>query len=231
MSDFDLAAAVEEFCSHATYVEEGGRSKLQDLLFKTNKTIASVVLELLGQSSTDSSSVPSSVGTKHYELIEKFFKKISKYRHECCDFLISSDLGKVCDLLANVDKHNAIKVAFVQLFFQGSSSNVQSLRVVVSSAISWVASDSLELSDCSSQVLAQLVAADESLAADVISLIMPQLVAVENDSTLHLRYLCLLSSFMKISSEYFLLCETKGAAAAVVASVRGRIYIPGCMSL
>lgn len=61
MSEFQLTDLIEEFCTHAIYVDEDGRSKLQDLLVKTQQSIATLVMELLA--------------SNHHELTTLFLKK------------------------------------------------------------------------------------------------------------------------------------------------------------
>ena len=146
-------------------------------------------------------------------------KKVNRYPEECAIFLNSNELNTICEDIAKVDNHEELKLNFTQLFLRDVSSNGISLSAILSPSISWVASDSLELSDTCSQVLTLLAAKDISTADVVVTQIMLQLEVVKDDSTKYLRYLCLLASFMKISSEYFLLCEAKGATAVVIASV------------
>lgn len=207
MSEAELIPAIEEFCSHATYIEEAGqrRSKLADLLFKTQKSLSTLLLDLLA--------------SRKYELVSKFLKKVNRYPEECASFLDSEKLSSVCVAVATVDNHEEMKVNFTQLFLNDTPTSGRALSGIITPAISWLASESLELSDSSSQVLTLLAGKGLSTAEEVVTQAMQQLEAVKDDSTKHLRYLCLLAGFMKISSGFFLLCEAKGATAAVIASV------------
>lgn len=207
MSSFDLTTAVEEFCSHTIYIEEDGRSKLCGLLLMIQKSVASILLELLK--------------LEKFELVSSFLKKVNRDPTECTVFLQSGELDEVCTAFHAVEGHLDLKAVFIQLFLSGTTTNMCSLQGIVLSAISWMASESLQLSDACSQLLSQLSSFDISLAEDVVSRVMTQVQteAVREDSTVYLRYLCLLAGFMKISSQYFVMCEAKGACAAVVESV------------
>jgi hypothetical protein len=212
MSDFNLTATIEEFCSHAIYVEEDGRNKLQDLLFKTQKPITTLLMDL--------------IASQEYELTSNFLKKVNRYAKEREIFLESQELGSVCSSIAAIERQQEVKINFVQLFISGTLVNAHSLRGIITPAISWIASDSLELSDLCCQVLSALAGADITIAEEVVTIVMQQVDSVKDDDTKYLRYLCLLSGLMKVSSEYFLLCEAKGASGIVISAVNHFTALP-----
>ena len=204
MSDFDVDTKIEEFCSHAAIVPDDGENRLGDLIRET-RSLGSLLLHLLV--------------TKNIDLLSKFLQKAVKYPTECAVFLKSEELSEVCSNIGSLSRCEKAKTKFVELFLNISSSSVYVDSGIISHATLWIASDSLELSHTSSQLLTQLASVNIDTAKVVLTQIMPILESIRDDSTKFVRYLSVLAGIMKISSEFFLLCAEMGVTPVVTEAV------------
>lgn len=127
---------------------------------------------------------------------------------------------RIGDMLDTVAKCQDLKIksALLKLCTRAVSnggSNITGIESVFESAVSWIASDDLELSESSCDVVDIVLCSKATLVDHGLSMITSRYLS-SDDSTLKLRYASVFSKVLKVNDELFSKCEASGAVHAIV---------------
>lgn len=205
-SDTDLLRDINEFLETPIHVHGDGPSQLQTLLLKHHMDVASAAIAT----------------SSHKEVAARFMQRSQDYPEGKTSLLTSPSLG---NLLQNGDDNNEKSLKFVLADILCKESNVAMLSEatifeVIPFAISWMALDSIAISNTASNLLLRIAQHASLLCERVTSLSMDYLrMHPDMSTTIMLRYLSLFCKIMESDPENSAICLKYGCPAAVMKAI------------